>query len=56
MPELFTMDMNKTFDTKGDTLAGLALRKRPKYIHSVGVTGQVQFVPNAHAHNYSGIF
>jgi len=56
MPELFTMDMKASFDTKGDALKGLMFRSRPKYIHSVGATGKVSFVPNGNAHRFSGMF
>lgn len=50
------MDMDVTFDHPGDALKGLALRKRPKFIHSVGVTGQVSFVPNKNARHFTGMF
>ena len=56
LAQIFAMDMNASFDHPGDTLKGLMLRDRPKFIHSVGVTGHVQFVPSRNAKHFSGLF
>lgn len=56
MPEIFAMNMNTSFDTAGDALKGVLLGKRTKYIHSVGVTGRVKFVPTRNARHFSGMF
>ena len=48
--------MNDSFDHPGDTLKGLMQRARPKFIHSVGVTGHVKFIPNRNAQHFTGLF
>jgi hypothetical protein len=49
--------MNDSFDHPGDALKGGYLgRQRTKFIHSVGITGRVQFVPTRNAQHFSGLF
>ena len=53
---LFTESMDPVFDVAGDELGkGIMYGTRGKYIHTVGVVGQVEWV-NKGGHSYTGIF
>ena len=56
LPGIFVESMEPTFTGKGDAMPlGRVYGERAKYIHSVGTTGKVKFVP-APGSQYSGIF
>ena len=52
---IFTYDVSKTYNFKGDELPKSYFGERKKLIHSVGTVGKVKFVSNGW-HDYSGIF
>lgn len=53
---IFLESMNPTFETVGDAMGdGMIYGVRTKYIHSVGVTGKVKFVPKE-GNSYTGMF
>ena len=57
MAGIFLEEMNPSFNTKGDAMKpGYFWGHRTKYIHSVGATGKVRFVPNvSHANQFTGV-
>jgi hypothetical protein len=51
---IFAEPMEDTFSMQGDAMPAGRIKNRTKYIHSVGATGKVKFVPKSN--KYSGLF